>query len=395
MRSEDTRGYGAEAPVDLTRATAVPAAPLPVDGPTEPQPRSAEPALAAPAPTVTGAPAQWGWRGRVRALSGGLIRPIPTAAETRYRLAEAAARQHLGGSRLLMVASPKGAAGVTTATLLLAHTLATVRGGSVVAWDNTDARGNLGDRAEVTTPGTSVSQLLEGFEWLVTSMSAAGDMSHYLRSQPSGAEILAGDTAPVSHGQIGAGECGRISVLLARHFRLTVMDTGNDVHASRWQWSAGAADCLVVPITLDIDVAQAASWMLDTLEARGRADLVLGAVVVVRPGSTAPPDAARLHVLQHFHDRCGVVVEVPHDPQLAAGVPMVFTRLAPATRRAWVMVAAAVADRIAAVRRDRPDQVSADTHRHPPVRDSSLPGPPGTHGIGASVTSLPRRRAQA
>jgi MinD-like ATPase involved in chromosome partitioning or flagellar assembly len=277
----------------------------------------------------------------------------------------------------------------------LSHTLATLRGGSVVAWDNAQARGNLGDRAEVTTPDTSVWHLLAASEQLVTAGTAAGDMSHYLRSQPSGAEVLAADTDPTRQERIGAGECGRIALLLARHFRLTIMDAGRDVRAGGWQWSAAAADCLVVPITLDVDVAQAAAWMLDALQARGRAALVATAVVVVRPGARAPSPAARLRILEHFHARCGVVVEVPDDPQLAGGTPMVFDRIPLATRRAWVMVAAAVADQIAAVRRSRPDQTVAATRARPPVRGAPVPGPARAPGDGASVTALPIRKAQA
>ncbi|MFI5591269.1 MinD/ParA family protein [Amycolatopsis sp. NPDC051758] len=348
--------------------------------------------MEAPSPSAATAPARWGWRGRLRRLSGGLFKPKPGDAELQYRLAEAAARQHLGGSRLVMVASPKGGSGTTTATLVLAHTLAVARGGSVVAWDNTDARGNLGDRAEVRTPATTVSHLLAAAEHLVTSATAAGDMAHYLRSQPSGAEVLVGDTDPARPHPVGSGECGRIAVLLERHARLTVIDSGNDVHTDRFRWAVAAADCLVVPITLDIDVAQAASWMLDTLLVGGRSHLVANAVVLVRPGMTTPPDATRLRILEHFHARCGVVLEIPHDPQLAAGAPIAIDRLSPATRRAWVMVTAAVTDQLAAVRRERPDQRRATTHSHPPARGAPVVRQ-DSHGLGASVTARPFRKA--
>ena len=66
----------------------------------------------------------WGWRGRLRRLSGGLVKLRPGAEEVRYRLAEVAARQYIGGSRMVMVANPKGGARTTTTTLMLAHTLA-------------------------------------------------------------------------------------------------------------------------------------------------------------------------------------------------------------------------------------------------------------------------------
>jgi hypothetical protein len=53
-----------------------------------------------------------------------------------------------------MVANPEGGAQVSTTTLMLAHTFASLRGGSVAAWDNNEARGTLAQRAEITEPAT-------------------------------------------------------------------------------------------------------------------------------------------------------------------------------------------------------------------------------------------------
>jgi MinD-like ATPase involved in chromosome partitioning or flagellar assembly len=404
MRPGDTSGYGVEPPVDLTRIAGRTPAEQPAAAPAAGPPPAVDPAgLAAHPPPVTSDPAQWGWRAGVRRLSGGLITLRPGPLEARHRLAEVAVRQYIGGPRLVMVANPKGGARVSTTTLLLAHTLAALRGGSVVAWDNAESRGTLGDRAEVTTPATTVWHLLGAFEHLAGTAGAAGDMSHYLRSQPSGAEVLAADTDPRRREQIGAADCGRLAVLLSRHYRLAVMDTGNNVRASNWLWAAHSADVLVVPITLDPDIAQAAAWMLDVLVGRGRADLVAGAVTLISPGSVAPPAAVRARMLDYFAARTAVLVEVPHDPQLAGGRPVVFERITVASRRAWVAAAAAVADRLAAVRSARPDELPGP----PPPAPNPVPGPAGPAASGAppptgdgaggqaSVTALPVRRAQA
>lgn len=390
-RPGDTSGYEIEAPVDLTRTGA--------PTPTAPQPAPADRAeerlddLTAAPPSVTTDPARWGWRGRVRRWTFGAIKPKPGVEETRHRQAEVAVRQHLGGTRLVVVANPKGGSMVSTTTLLLAHTFATLRGGSVVAWDNHEARGTLADRAEATEPRTTVWHLLNAFDRLAT-IGTAGDMSHYLRSQPSRAEVLASDTDPARREQIGSGECGRIALLLSRQFRLTIMDTGNNPRTSGWQWAAAAAHQLVVPITLEPDTAAAAGWMLDVL-ARHRPDLVARAVVVVGPSSAPPEAEQRERMMAYFATRCALVVEVPFDPQLAGGRPVVYSRISEPSRRAWVAAAAAVADQLATVPSTRPDQMP-----HPTASVQAPSSPPqhtqvrSVAEVFGSVTNLPLRKVQ-
>lgn len=372
MRPGDASGYGAEAPVDLTR-TGVPGAAHPA--PQAPPPVSGQAwdlgSLMAAAPSVTTDPAAWGWRGRLRRWTGGLIKPKPGKEEARHRQAEVAVRQHLGGTRLVMVANPKGGSQVSTTVLMLGHTFAALRGGSVAVWDNNEARGTLAARAEITAPDTHVWHLLGAFDRLAT-VGTAGDMSHYLRSQPSRLEVLASDTDPTRLDQIGTAECGRIGVLMSRYFPLTLMDTGDNVRSPNWLWSAAAAHQLVVPITLEPDVAQSAAWMLDALAVR-RPDLVAGAVTIVGPSGTPAPAALRRQMLGHFAARTALVVEVPFDPQLAGGRPIVYARISEASRRAWIGAAAAVADRLATVRTTRPDQLRRPA---PAPAPDPQPGPP-------------------
>ncbi|WP_410646293.1 MinD/ParA family protein [Amycolatopsis sp. cmx-4-54] len=398
MRPGDASEYGAEEPVDLTRMGSTP---RPPHAPSEaPEPRALDSASLAAAPPVTADPATWGWRGRLRRATFGVIKPKPGHTEIRYRLAEVAVRQYIGGARLIMVANPKGGSRKTTTALMLGHVFAALRGGSTVVWDNNEARGTLAERAEVATPATTVTHLLGAFERLIGPAGSAGDMSHYLRTQPSRAEILAADAEATRRSQIGSAETGRVGLLLSRYYRLTVMDTGTNPRSGAWQWAAHQADVLVVPITCEPDVVQLAAWMLDTLSAIGRADLATTAVTVINPSTTAPDPQVRSRVLEYFSARTAVVVEVPFDPQLAGGAPVVFDRISQASRRAWVAAAAAVADQLAARVSTRPDQMptSPGTGRH---KQGSAQRPADTQdsteprGADASVTELPARRAKA
>ena len=402
MVSDNVNGYGTEAPVDLTRAAA---AALPADPRTQARQQASAPPgfddLAVAVPSVTADPATWGWRGRVRRWTGGLIKPGPGPAEARHRQAQAAVRQHLGGTRLVMVANPRGGVGTSTTTLMLAHTFATLRGNPVVAWDNHEHHGTLAQRAEVATPATDVVQMLEAFPRLIGVTGTAGDLSHYLRAQPSRAAVLASNTDPLWPGQVGSGESGQVGLLLARHFPLAFMDTGHNIRAANWQWAAGAAHQLVVPVRLEPDAAQTAAWMLDALAQR-RPDLVAGAVTVVGPASVPPPARLREQMLGYFAGRTAVVVEVPFDPQLAGGRPIVHARISDASRTAWTAAAAAVADRLAAAPAPRPDQIpraAPPAQAEPPVppEPTTARQPPGAAGQGrpdpASVVT-PLRKAQ-
>ncbi|OXM44252.1 hypothetical protein CFP71_40580 [Amycolatopsis thailandensis] len=300
----------------------------------------------------------------------------------------------------MLVANPKGGSRKTTTALMLGHVFASLRGGSTVVWDNNEARGTLAERAEITTPATSATHLLAAFERLIGPAGSAGDMSHYLRTQPSRAEILAAGSETERRDQIGSAETGRVGLLLSRYYRLTVMDTGTNPRSGAWQWAAQQADVLVVPITCDPDVVQLAVWMLDILAAIGRADLAAGAVTVISPSATAPDPQVRTRILEYFGARTAVVVEVPFDPQLAGGTPVVFDRTSTASRRAWVAAAAAVADRLAARERTRPDQMPPSPGVDPP-RQGTAPQPAATQGgtehraADSSVTELPARRAKA
>jgi hypothetical protein len=47
---------------------------------------------------------------------------------------------------------------------------------------------------------------------------------------------------------------------------------------------------------------------------------------------------------RHFDQRCRQVLRVPYDRHLDSGAPVRYSALSPESRRAWLRVAAAVAD---------------------------------------------------
>ncbi len=288
------------------------------------------------------APAVDGWRGSLNRHLG--LRLAPGARERGARDDIAAVARHWPGPRTIAVVNGKGGSGKTPTTILLAAVLARHGGAGVVAYDNNPTRGTLGWRTRQGPHTATVVDLLPRIDHFLSPAARAAelaDLVHHqaedrydvLRSQP---EALADSQAA------GADDFNAVHDVLARYYRLIVVDSGNDEASPQWRAMIARADAIVVPTTTRPEHAEAARLLLDELS---RADahsaaLAEGALVVVSRASRAEPDPAALTRI--FRDIARAAVAVPYDPAMA-GRPLILDSLAPATRRAWLTAAAALA----------------------------------------------------
>jgi MinD-like ATPase involved in chromosome partitioning or flagellar assembly len=134
-----------------------------------------------------------------------------------------------------------------------------------------------------------------------------------------------------------------LAAVLERFYSLVLTDCGPGLLNSAMKAILPAADQLVVVSVPNLDGARSASLTLDWLERHGHERLARSSVVVI--------NAVRQHGLvdvnkleDHFRGRCRAVVRVPFDRHLDTGAEIVLDALAPSTRRAYVALAAAVAD---------------------------------------------------
>src|SRR5450830_1348454 len=291
-------------------------------------------------------PAEVGWRGTVRRLTGGVIAPAPGATEQQDRDAVVSVQRSLDGPRTVVVINPKGGAHKTTAALLIAATFGRHRGGYTLAWDNNETRGTLGWRSRQTKHHNTAVDLLDDLERFAdVGSSLVGDLDNYVRSQASAQfDVLASDEDAASAASIDDFAFRALHRTLSRFYRLLVIDTGNNMRASNWQAAIEAADQVVVVSTMREDTAQSAAWALDALRATGHADVVRHAVTVLsQPAPRRDAElATRLH--DHFGRLTREVFEVPYDSALVAGGQIDHDAISDATRRAWLHVTAAVAD---------------------------------------------------
>lgn len=328
---------------------AVPA-PLEEEEPTDPAPTSAPVSsvdviagLMTDKP-VAHRPAGAGWRAALRRASFGRVQPRAGAREAQELADRAAVCAQWSGTKTVVVANPKGGSGKTPTTLGIAAAFGDLRGGSVIAWDNNETLGTLGIRSTPGSMATTALDLLARLDRFEHADVQRGDLNQFVRHQAARFDVLASSEDGRRMAQIGDREFRRIHRVLARYYDLLVVDTGNNIQAPNFLAAADIADVLVIPVRWAEDVVLSAGRLIAQLQAIGWGSLAAGAVVVVT-GSPSP--AVRPEQIRQwrtwFEENTAAVVQIPHDPLVAAGHAIDFYQLTAPARRAYVRTAAVVA----------------------------------------------------
>lgn len=290
-------------------------------------------------------PASWGWRGRVRRMSGGLVKPKMGPAERAYEDDRRSIQRDFDGPRTIAFINPKGGAAKTTGVLAAGYTFGTVRGGGVVAWDNNETRGTLGIRGTRSTHRNTTRELLEDLERFSDVYQARiGDLGAFVRSQGDAHfDVLASDERPDVTGQIHADDFKAVHQLLERFYRVILVDTGNNMRAENWLAAADAADLLVVTSTIREDTGYSGLWMLDALQDAGYQNLKYKTVTVLSDPSATVDNKLARDLVDVYQQRTRNVYRVPYDPALVAGSVVPYAELSASTRRQWLRACAGMA----------------------------------------------------
>jgi MinD-like ATPase involved in chromosome partitioning or flagellar assembly len=251
-------------------------------------------------------------------------------------------RRGLGRPRVLAFANPKGGVHKTTATVLAAATIGSVRGRGVLAWDDNELRGTLGLRAGSARHARTIRHLISD---LAEVEGCHGDelldrLDDYLRHASDGSyDVLAGEENPRFAQRLDQRTVRRVLELLCRTHDVICVDTGNNVESANWQTVLQACDQLVITTVPREDAAFTADWMLDLLHEVGLGSLVDNAVTLLScptPGRSPLLD----DLTQHFASRTRAVAVVPYDPALESGSSIEYPQLRPETREAWLRATA-------------------------------------------------------
>jgi MinD-like ATPase involved in chromosome partitioning or flagellar assembly len=285
------------------------------------------PAPAAPLSPTSPAPARIEWR--------------QAKPDEELERAIAVLRRKLGQPRVLAFANPKGGVHKTTATVLAAATIGSVRGRGVLAWDDNELRGTLGLRAGSARHARTIRHLLTDLLQIEHMHGDAllQELDGYLRHASDGSyDVLAGEENPRFAQRLDQHTVRRVMDLLRRTHDVICVDTGNNVESVNWQTVMRAADQLVITTVPREDAAFTADWMLDLLTDTGMEDLVASAVTLISCPSPGPLPLLD-DLTRHFTTRTRAVTVVPYDPALEAGSSIEYGELQPQTRQAWLRAA--------------------------------------------------------
>jgi len=282
-----------------------------------------------------------GWRRVVYRMSGGLIRPAPSQVELRARRLISMLTKPVQGSRTIAVVSTKGGVGKTTTTINLGHTFAAFRGDRIVALDGNPDAGSLAYRIPRETKAT-VSELLA--DLADEDVFTYTGIRRYTSQAQSRLEVIASPEDPRVSRALSKDDYQRILQLLRRHFTLILADCGTGILDPVTQGIVESAQQLIVVTAPSIDAARAVSFLLSWLTEHGHGTLVRDAVLVI---NAVPPRLGPVNldeIERHFAQRVRSVVRIPWDQHLETGARTALEDLAPATRDAYVRLAASVAD---------------------------------------------------
>ena len=286
-------------------------------------------------------PATQGFRGLMTRMG---MRMSPSEAEMAERADIHAVSQHWPGPRTIAVVNRKGGANKTPTVAALAAVFARYGGGGVLAWDNNENQGTLGWRTEQGPHSSSVLDLLRDKEQLLSPLAHNALLAHYVHHQTEDKyDVLRSDENDEGDHEISADEVDAVHSVAAKYYRMIIMDSGNTARAANWRAMIGHTNQLVIPTTTMEDRAEAAKLTLQTLTARDvhSAKLAENAVVIISQWKPEDTDEAR-RIAAGFEPLVRAVVTVPYDPALKAG-RIRHNALKPATQRAWLAAAAAVA----------------------------------------------------
>ncbi|MFE9205979.1 ATPase [Micromonospora sp. NPDC007230] len=251
-------------------------------------------------------------------------------------------RRELGRPRVLAFANPKGGVHKTTATVLAAATVGSVRGRGVLAWDDNELRGTLGLRAGSARHARTIRHLIHDLAQIeiLEGATLLEHLDDYLRHASDGSyDVLAGEESPRFAQRLDQFTVKRVLELLRRTHEVVCVDTGNNVESPNWRTVMQAADQLVVTTVPREDAAFSADWMLDLLHEVGMGELADNAVTLIScptPRRTSIQDDLE----RHFATRTRAVTVVPYDPALETGSSIDYHQLQTETRQAWLKAVA-------------------------------------------------------
>ncbi|MEV6095058.1 AAA family ATPase [Nocardia sp. NPDC051981] len=279
-----------------------------------------------------------GWRRAVHHMSGGAINPGMSAEERRLQELVARIRQPVRGDYRIAVLSLKGGVGKTTTTMGLGSIFSSIRGDRVIAVDANPDFGTLSQRVPLQTRSTVRDLLLD------EQIQRYSDVRRHTSQGSSRLEVLASERDPAASEAFSEEEYRAVARILQRFYNIILTDCGTGLMHSAMAGVLDLAHSLVLISSSAIDGARSAAATLDWLSLHGHDHLVRNAVVVINLPRPGAPNVGINQLRDYFLSRCRAVHIIPYDAHLGEGAEIDLHRLSKPTKRAYVELAATVAD---------------------------------------------------
>lgn len=276
---------------------------------------------------------QTGWRGALLKTTG---LNVGASAEERLAAANLAKMRQKVSEGSIAVFSRKGGVGKTTISAYLSTTLASLRGGRIVALDGDAEAGSLGWLLAPKAPAT-----LNALAQAAPSITDYRQLRNFVTTTDEGLDVIVGEAA--ENGVLSAAGMQAVADQVSRHYDLSIFDTGAGVTRATGAVLVHQARVLLLVMGPSVDSVRAAERTLAWLEERpGVAAHPNAQVIAVING--IPSDAKETHIQRiesHFADRCAAVARIPWDASLAQGTTDVsLEALSKDTRLAFENLAA-------------------------------------------------------
>lgn len=281
---------------------------------------------------------QSGWRRLVYKLSMGHINPGPSPDEIYEDKLIERIRQPIRGDYRIACLSLKGGVGKTTTTVGLGSTFANLRGDRIIAIDANPDLGTLGQRVPQQTSST-VRDLLED-----PDINRYSDVRAHTSQSRARLEVLASEQDPAVSESYSEKDYRRTVDILQSFYNVILTDCGTGLMHDAMGGVLDLANSLVLVTSPAIDGARSAWSTLDWLEAHGFGHLVERTVVAICSSRAGSINVDLQQLQEAFGQRCAAVHLIPFDEHLAEGSEIDIERLSKSTRRAFLELAASVAD---------------------------------------------------
>ena len=284
-------------------------------------------------------PAGKGWRKAVSKMTGGAINPGPSAKQEQAEELIKRIRSSLVGVHKVAFINAKGGVGKTTLAVAVGSAIARERGDRVIAVDvNTDL-GDLNARFdEHGGPRANIEAL--------SSLQQAGSYSNvrvYTVQNDDRLEMLGSQNDPRSSYTLNAQDYGATMKILETHYNVVLLDCGTAITSPLFSTIAQDVHSLVVVASQNTRGLNGAWATIRWLHAHGFGRLLPRTVVALNATDRGRPLVDLDDVELKFREHIPEVVKIPYDPHLAEGMGIEFESLKPATRKALMDLAGAVA----------------------------------------------------